>query len=94
MAKKYGLTWWGEQWLHAFKGIDYTNRLPRGHAYAGNGSVLDVKTEGCSVSACVQGSRRTPYRVQVELPAFTKQQQKTILDLVSKAPPVCTNSSF
>ena len=40
---KYGQTWWGGQWLNALANIDYDNRLPRGRAYASNGSVLETK---------------------------------------------------
>jgi|GEM_PF-3000466 len=42
MAAKYGKTWWGGQWLEAFDRIDYSNRLPRGRRYAGNGSVRSI----------------------------------------------------
>ena len=27
-------TWWGEKWLDALKGVDYTNRIGRGKTYA------------------------------------------------------------
>ncbi|MCY4328606.1 MAG: DEAD/DEAH box helicase [Endozoicomonadaceae bacterium] len=88
MSTKYGLTWWGAQWLHAFKGIDYTNRIPRGHTYAGNGSVQEINMEGCAVNACVKGSRRKPYDIEIKLPAFNSQQQTIIVNTVSQSPPV------
>ena len=40
---KFGQTWWGQEWLAAFNGIDYSNRLPRGRSYAAKGSVTELK---------------------------------------------------
>ena len=86
MAANYGQTWWGKQWLEAFNGIDYSNRLPRGRRYAGNGSVSDIELKGTSTHADVQGRRPRPYKVKVHLPAFTAKQQQSILTAVSQSP--------
>ncbi len=76
---KYGQTWWGEQWLNALTHIDFDNRLPRGRAYAGNGSVKDIRIRKNRVEAEVQGSRRYPYDISVEVPPFTKAQKDKLL---------------
>ncbi|MDI3479891.1 MAG: hypothetical protein PWQ14_1037, partial [Rikenellaceae bacterium] len=39
---KYGITWWGKQWLNSLNRIDYSNRLERGLSYANNGSVVYI----------------------------------------------------
>ena len=88
MAGQYGKTWWGEQWLAAFNGIDYSNRLPRGRRYAGNGSVTRIAVNDQGVSADVQGRRRTPYKVSVRLKAFSTKAQKDILQAISQNPAV------
>lgn len=88
MAAKYGKTWWGEQWLEAFNGIDYSNRLPRGRSYAGNGSVRNIDVSGSGTEADVQGRRRTPYKVEVRLPAFSPSDQKKIIATISQNPAV------
>ncbi len=88
MAAKYGKTWWGEQWLEAFNGIDYSNRLPRGRSYAGNGSVGRIDVSGTGAEADVQGRRRTPYKVEVRLPAFSASAQKRIIATISQNPAV------
>ncbi len=88
MAAKYGKTWWGEQWLEAFNGIDYSNRLPRGRSYAGNGSVRKIDVSGTGAEADVQGRRRTPYKVEVRLPAFSASAQKKIIATISQNPAV------
>ena len=86
MATNYGQTWWGKQWLEAFNGIDYSNRLPRGRRYAGNGSVSKIELKGTSTHADVQGRRPRPYKVKVHLPGFTAKQQQTVLSAVSQSP--------
>ncbi len=86
MAAQYGQTWWGKQWLEAFNGIDYSNRLPRGRRYAGNGSVSEIKLLGAATHADVKGRRPRPYKVKVHLPEFSKSQQQTILSSISQSP--------
>ncbi len=88
MAVQYGQTWWGTQWLAAFNGIDYGNRLPRGRRYAGNGSVSGIGFQGATIRANVQGRRSAPYTVKIHLPTFSKQQQTSILTAVSQSPAI------
>ncbi|MBE2208028.1 MAG: DEAD/DEAH box helicase family protein [Saprospiraceae bacterium] len=81
---KYGVTWWGQQWLNAFNHISDSNRLPRGRTYANNGSVREIRIEGNVVHANVQGSHL--YKVQIEIPKFTDQQKKEIGNIISDNP--------
>ena len=82
----FGRTWWGQQWLAAFGGIDDSNRLPRGRRYANNGSVRGIDIGEREVSARVLGSRPTPYQVTVKLPAFSKTDRDVILATVENSP--------
>jgi len=83
---KYGQTWWGNEWLHALSNIDYSNRLPRGRAYANKGAVLSVDINDCTIHAKVSGSRRTPYKVRIDVPAFSSKQKKVLLDAITSNP--------
>lgn len=75
MAKtKYGMTWWGEQWLCALKGIDYANRIPRGASYARKGMVKSIDIVDNVVRCKVAGSRRLPYKVDFVVRKFTAEQ--------------------
>src|SRR5699024_6432406 len=82
----FGRTWWGQQWLSAFNNIDNLNRLPRGRRYAGNGSVQTIDIGTQAIHARVQGSRRTPYKVNIALALFNAQEQQTILDATEASP--------
>ena len=60
-------TWWGRRWLEVLESFDIGARLSRGRSYARKGQVLDLTIDSGKVSAKVQGSRRTPYKVVVAL---------------------------
>jgi uncharacterized Zn finger protein len=50
-------TFWGKAWCdHIESFSDYENRLPRGRAYARNGSVIDLRIGAGKISALVMGS--------------------------------------
>ena len=83
---KFGQTWWGEKWLNSLSHIDYSNRLPRGRSYAGNGSVRDISIIGNKISAKVQGTRRSPYRITVTVPKFSVSDNKKLINEIIKNP--------
>ena len=85
-ARAAGSTWWGQQWLRAFNQISDSNRLPRGRAYAGNGSVLDIQFSENHILAKVQGSRPAPYKVEISIPAFSEKEKQTVAGLVGDNP--------
>ncbi len=83
---KYGQTWWGGEWLNALAHIDYSNRLPRGRNYANKGAVKDIHIAGKTISARVQGTRIAPYKVTVEIPAFSDSEKKTLTNVIMENP--------
>lgn len=56
MAKQFGKTWWGEQWLNSLSNIDFNNRLPRGATYARKGAVKEITINKNLIKAKVEGS--------------------------------------
>lgn len=86
MKSHYGKTFWGQQWLNAFNGIDYSNRLPRGRTYANKGAVFNVVLKAHQLTAKVQGSRRTPYNIKIQQGVFTHEQQAAILATIQHSP--------
>lgn len=81
--KKFGQTFWGKEWLNALKGIDHSNRLPRGSAYANNGYVKSYEIKGNIITAKVQGSMPKPYDVYIEVPEFKKAEKEKIIEILS-----------
>lgn len=75
-------TWWGKAWNQNLElYADYSNRLARGRSYIRSGAVLDLQIDTGSVTALVQGSRRTPYTVQVQIDSLLDQQLEDIAKL-------------
>jgi len=83
MAGKYGTTWWGNQWLNSLSHIDHSNRLPRGRAYAGNGSVKSIQIVENKVLAKVKGSYPKPYDVKIEIPLLDSKQKTTLVEAIT-----------
>jgi uncharacterized Zn finger protein len=61
---------WGERWLATVERAAGRGRLSRGLTYARSGRVDELAVEPGRITAVVQGSRPTPYRVDVRLPPF------------------------
>ncbi|WP_295354264.1 DEAD/DEAH box helicase [uncultured Succinivibrio sp.] len=95
MANKYGTTWWGERWLNALTGIDEENRIPRGLSYANSDKVyaLNPDINRGVIKARVKGNYDPFYSVKIELPQFTSQERKALLDAIAKSPVILAKLS-
>lgn len=80
MARKFGMTWWGNEWLRSLTHIDYENRIPRGAAYARNGNVDEIKLVGNNIKAKVFGHSSRPYSVNIVVPSFTEVEINLLMD--------------
>ena len=70
-------TFWGKAWCRNLECYgDFANRLPRGRAYARNGSVIDLKITNGEVRAKVMGS--SLYSVNVTVVAVPGKQWRSI----------------
>ncbi|RRR77074.1 MAG: hypothetical protein EI684_02010 [Candidatus Viridilinea halotolerans] len=79
----FGSSWWAKRWIGALQSFGYGSRLTRGSSYARNGSVLNIDVAAGKVSAKVQGSVRTPYKVTIELGVLTAEQWEQALDAIA-----------
>ena len=86
MAKQYGITWWGKQWLNSLTNIDNSNRLPRGRSYANTGKVRSTNVNANRISAKVQGSQPRPYQIDITVPLFAEGDKKRLVDEVARNP--------
>ena len=81
----FGRTWWGKAWIEALEGrakLD-PNRLPRGRTYARRGSVGPLSVQPGEITAWVQGSRVTPYIVQVRVRVLGDDEWDRLLDAIA-----------
>ncbi len=87
---KYGQTWWGGEWMKALSHIDYSNRLPRGRNYANKGAVREITLKSKTISALVQGTRSSPYKVTVKTPGFSAAEKTTMTNAILENPLLLT----
>ncbi|MFP4395980.1 MAG: SWIM zinc finger family protein [Anaerolineales bacterium] len=81
---KFTASWWGDRWISALKPLMDSGRLNRGRSYARRGQVLNIDLRPGKISARVQGSRRSPYRVSIELRPLTDAQWARVLDALAE----------
>lgn len=70
----FGQSWWAKRWIAVLEGFAMGPRLTRGKTYARNGQVVSLTIDKGRVAAKVQGSRRTPYSVHIEMGTLTPDE--------------------
>ncbi|NNJ12658.1 hypothetical protein EKD04_020240 [Chloroflexales bacterium ZM16-3] len=80
----FGESWWAKRWIEMLEGFGYGTRLTRGRSYARNGSVLNIDITPGQVSARVQGSQRTPYKVSIAIIPLSNAQWGKAIDAMAE----------
>lgn len=77
-GRKLVTTFWGRAWCdNLARYSDFETRLPRGRAYAGNGSVLDLHLAAGRVEALVAGSEL--YQVRIDIARLAPARWKSLV---------------
>ena len=78
-------SWWGQAWCENLERYaDFASRLDRGRRYIRIGTVVDLKIRKGRIEARVQGSRRTPYKVEIRISPLSEEKCQTILEKCGK----------
>jgi uncharacterized Zn finger protein len=80
---KFVKNWWADRWIAALKPLMDSGRLSRGRSYARRGQVIDIDIAPGQVTSRVQGSRRTPYKVNIQLKPLSDKQWGKVLDALA-----------
>lgn len=78
--------WWATRWLTAMERVMDRGRLQRGRTYARQGQVLSLEEKQGKINAQVQGSRRTPYKITIELQPLTGLAWEKTLQALAERP--------
>ena len=81
---KFVKNWWADRWIKALRPLMDSGRLTRGRSYARRGQVMEIDVTPGYVSARVQGSRRTPYKVSIQLQPLSDGQWDKVLEALSE----------
>ena len=72
--------WWGNAWCENLERYaDYESRLGRGKRYVRTGSVVDLKIKKGKILARVQGTRKTPYKVEIRISPLSEEKCQAII---------------
>jgi uncharacterized Zn finger protein len=80
----FGESWWARRWIAALDQFGWGSRLQRGKTYARKGQVLSIDFAGAKIKAKVQGSRRTPYSVTIEMKPLSDAQWEQVADALAQ----------
>jgi uncharacterized Zn finger protein len=76
-------SWWADRWIEALTPLMDSGRLSRGRSYARHGQVLEIKVTPGQVAARVQGSRRTPYKIDIRLKPLADDDWERVFDALA-----------
>ncbi|MFZ6030205.1 MAG: SWIM zinc finger family protein [Chloroflexota bacterium] len=80
----FAKNWWADRWIKALERLVDSGRLSRGRSYARKGQVLSIEETKNGVTARVQGSRRTPYKITIQLASLTDTQWEKVIDALAE----------
>jgi uncharacterized Zn finger protein len=80
----FGQSWWARRWIGVLEALELGGRLARGRSYARRGQVLSIAIEKGRVDARVQGSRREPYDVAVEVATLSGPEWRRVAAALSR----------
>lgn len=73
-------SWWGKAWCENLERYaDFETRLPRGQRYVRSGAVVDLQIQKGRISARVQGTRKTPYKVEIRISPLSQARCDEIM---------------
>ena len=73
-----GEQWWSRRFIAVLDSYGMSSRLQRGRSYARRGQVLEFSLAPGEVTARVQGSRPSPYKVSIAVRPLTAAQWKSV----------------
>ena len=78
-------SWWGKAWCENLERYaDFASRIERGRRYVRNGSVIDLQISKGRVQARVQGTRKTPYKVDIRISPLSEEKCDMIMERCGK----------
>ena len=75
-----GDTWWSRRFIEVLESFNMGARLGRGRRYARSGQVMDLSVTPGRVTAKVQGTRRQPYSVRIDVRMLSEADWRSVED--------------
>ncbi len=79
-----GKTWWSKRWIGVLESFNMGARLGRGRSYARRGQVMSIDVQEGLVTAKVQGSQRTPYKIKIALKPLSQKDWNKVTEAMAE----------
>jgi uncharacterized Zn finger protein len=89
IRNEFGSNWWSKKWNNAISSFTISSRIDKGREYARAGNVLSIEVSKGEIEAEVQGGRLTPYKVNMEIDSFSKEQWEKIMNIMAQKAIFC-----
>lgn len=86
---EFGSNWWSKKWNNSISSFTMSSKIDKGREYARAGNVLSLEVSKGEIDAQVQGGKMTPYKVNMELDTFSKQQWEKIMNIMAQKAIFC-----
>lgn len=80
----FAKNWWAQRWITALERLVDSGRLSRGRSYARKGQVLSIEETENGIMAKVQGSRKTPYKISIQITPLTDAEWGKVFDALAE----------
>ena len=80
----FAKNWWAQRWIAALERLVDSGRLSRGRSYARKGQVLSIEETKDGIAARVQGSRKTPYKITIQIAPLTDAEWDKVFEALSE----------
>lgn len=80
----FAKNWWAQRWIAALERLVDSGRLSRGRTYARKGQVLSIEETKNGIAARVQGSRKTPYKISIQITHLTDAEWDKVFDALAE----------
>ena len=82
----FGRSWWAKRWAKVLDGYDIGERMSRGRSYLRRGQVVSIKIRRGMVTASVQGSDESPYKITINVRTLSKAQWMRVTPILFARP--------
>jgi uncharacterized Zn finger protein len=80
----FARNWWAQRWIAALERLVDSGRLSRGRTYARKGQVLSIEETKDGIAARVQGSRKTPYKISIQIASLNDAEWDKVFDTLAE----------
>ncbi len=80
----FATSWWAKRWIASLERLMDARRLSRGRYYARMGQVVSIEETPEGIAARVQGTRRQPYKVKIQISPLSRAQWDQVFDALAE----------